>query len=460
MAEHISAGVEKAEDGRDHMAALTLLQLQHCNRDKKRKRSATWTPKDGYRRRFIHALEALVKPVDVNLCESAAVRLHEGGKGAMVAFGQCCMAGRRKVGFGKGPDTKIETRTGERPYSSSYKGTDARQKGLVAFLFCFMSTLCKKLFPQLAREMRALAMPGRYLPPHYTCGYNPSRIVCDAGVIGYNVGNFDHIDLDATESFSVWVSNDVDRKRKSRLSWLLIFPNIRLKNGKCLGIRLGHGVFVKWDGQTFRHSTAILPQDNLCARKFSPFISVGQRLANFRKNNQQGFRGRGDVQEREGTVSIRRMSHGSHNSNSDLQKQELRAMEGQEYGTLCCSTCYPTTRKLEGEQLAHSHVGTPIQPHTHMLVDGKLKQLIGTDDQCRTFYRNYLIVSYAWTQRKMAKWSRKKNNIIRFVRMELEEGSLTHTCVLDPLGAACNYNVHVKTIKGDIRIVSCGAVRL
>merc|ERR1711991_632481 len=107
----------------------------------------------------------------------------------MVCFGQCCMAGRRKVGVGIGPNTKTETTTGERPYSSSYKGTTARDTGLVAFLFCFMSTLCKKLFPRLARQMRELAMPGGYIPPHYTCGEDPTRIICDSGVIGYNLGN-------------------------------------------------------------------------------------------------------------------------------------------------------------------------------------------------------------------------------------------------------------------------------
>ena len=462
MAEHIT-GVAKAQDGTDHTAALTLLQLKDCNTGKKRKRETPWTRKRAYRRTFFHALEAVVRPTDLNLCANAAVRLQEGSKGAMVGFGQCCMDGRRKVGLGIGPSAKKETTTGERPYSSSYTGTIARDKGLVAFLFCFMSTLCKKLFPRLARKMRELAMPMGYLPPYYTCGKDPGRIICDSGVIGYNLGNLDHIDMDASESFSVWVSNDVDNKRKARRSWLLMFPNIQLENGKCLGIRLGHGVFVKWNGRLFRHATTVLPQDNLGARRFSPFLSVGQKLARFRKNNQEGFRGRGDVQEREGKVSIRRNSI-LQNSISKAKKvqdmQEKRAREGEMYGTLCSSTCTTMTQKLKGEQLVHSHVHTPIQPHTHMVVDGKLKKLLGTDDQCRTLYRNYLITSYAWTRRKMAKWSREKNDIVRFVRMEMEEGSLKHTQVLDPLCDVCNYNVHVKTITGDIRIISCGAVQL
>ena len=154
------------------------------------------------------------------------------------------------------------------------------------------------------------------------------------------------------------------------------------------------------------------------------------------------------------------MSNGSHNSQAEVKtKQEERAKEGEQYGTLC-PRYSNVTETLDGEQLPHSNVHTPIQPHTHMLVDGKLKKLIGTDDQCRTLYRNHLMASYTWTRRKLAKWTKKKNDVLRFVRMEVDEGALEHTHILDPKSDACNWNVHVKTIKGDKRIISCGLVRL
>ena len=95
-----------------------------------------------------------------------------------------------------------------------------------------------------------------------------------------------------------------------------------------------------------------------------------------------------------------------------------------------------------------------------MLVDVKLKQLIGTDDQCRTYCRNYLMLTYESTRRKVAKWSKDTDDVTKFVRLQVDEGLLKHTHVLDPISEACNWNAHVNTRKGDVRIISCGSVRL
>lgn len=429
---------------------------------------------------FLQSLHVLVNPRGVSdFGPVGRVRRDERGIGGMVSFGQSVMAGKRNVGLSS--SRKPQSLYGDRPTQLAYPGEPARDDGHIAFILCLMSRLCRILFPALAEDMWLKCFPvgSNHHPPWYTCGQRIDRTIVDHGVIGYNLGNTDHTDLDASESFSLFVSNDT--VTDSRRSWLLFFPNVLLKGtSKCFAIRLGNGVYVKWDGRLLRHATSALPPSAACAKKFSPFVSVPQNLHLWRTRTKCHPGQRGDLQicHQGSTGGVRSSSsHAAKLKHSEVfkiqaarDKQEERAFHGEAYAlSLVSVRDRPECVHLQGVSLHPYDIKVPVEPHTHeILPDGSLCKLEGDDAQRREWYGYMLRESFKKGGPGKANRGRAKDMRTRkeggkleplaVVRLEENEGSFKHTRILDPM--VKRFEISIKTHDGKLTSVVCGSLPL